>query len=248
MISAGFSQQRHPVQQFAPLGLVILLHIAFFFALQNGLSQHAKQPETTREIIATLIPAQPAPVPKELASVPQPARPQVQSEPPKPQPAPRPVKQHAAKPAPAPTPEPTPKSITRPAEPAPTASPAPSTPAPSSASAPAAHGETSASPSPSQSSPQPKTITSGLEYISQPPREYPAMSRRLGEEGTVTLRILVNDKGQVDQVEIRKSSGFPRLDEAARKWAQRIVFKPYMENGRPIPVYANLPISFNLDS
>lgn len=91
-------------------------------------------------------------------------------------------------------------------------------------------------------------MTSGLEYVYQPPREYPALSRRMGEEGTVTLRILVNEKGRVENVDIRKSSGTPRLDEAARLWALRVVFKPYTENGKPVPMYAILPVAFNLDN
>jgi protein TonB len=248
MITDGLSQQRHHAQQLGPLGLVILLHVAFFFALQSGLSQQTKTPQA-REIIATLIAAQPASAPKSATPAPQPEppKPHVQPKPeqPKPHPTPKPVKQ-AAKPEPAP--EPTPKSISKPAETAPAPAPAtPPTPAATAPSAPATATEPNASAS--QSGPaQPKTVTSGLEYISQPPREYPAISRRLGEEGTVTLRILVNDKGHVDQVDIRKSSGVPRLDEAARKWALRVVFKPYMENGKPIPVFAVLPITFNLNS
>src|SRR5688500_1859474 len=41
---------------------------------------------------------------------------------------------------------------------------------------------------------------------------YPAQSRRLGEEGTVTFRVLVDEKGRPLQVSVMQSSGFPRLD------------------------------------
>jgi protein TonB len=68
----------------------------------------------------------------------------------------------------------------------------------------------------------------------------------MGEEGRVVLRILINEKGQPERVEIEKSSGFSRLDEAARQAALNALFKPHIENGRPIAVYAMVPIGFKL--
>ena len=51
---------------------------------------------------------------------------------------------------------------------------------------------------------------------------YPPTSRRLGEEGTVRLKVLVDERGRARDVQVAKSSGFARLDEAAmtavRKW------------------------------
>ncbi len=92
----------------------------------------------------------------------------------------------------------------------------------------------------------PKTISSGVEYIRQPQPEYPPIARRKEEQGNVILRVLVNDKGHPEQVEIQKSSGFLRLDEAARQAALRALFKPHIENGQAIAVYAIVPISFHL--
>ena len=60
------------------------------------------------------------------------------------------------------------------------------------------------------------------------------------------LRILVNEKGRPEIVEVQKSSGFPRLDEAAKESALGAVFKPYMEDGRPVSVYAIVPINFSI--
>ncbi len=45
---------------------------------------------------------------------------------------------------------------------------------------------------------------------------YPASARRLEQEGTVTLKVLVGADGQVLDSAVEKSSGFPSLDEAAR--------------------------------
>ncbi len=64
----------------------------------------------------------------------------------------------------------------------------------------------------------------------------------------MTLRLLVNEKGRVEQVDIHQTSGVPRLDESARQWAQRVVFKPAMKNGRPVPMSALLDYTFNLNN
>ena len=60
------------------------------------------------------------------------------------------------------------------------------------------------------------------------------------------LLVLVSQNGKPDQVQVKTSSGFTRLDEAGRQAVLRAIFKPYMEDGRAIPVYVTLPIAFNL--
>lgn len=70
----------------------------------------------------------------------------------------------------------------------------------------------------------------------------------MGEEGKVLMRVLVNDKGRPERVDVQTSSGSPRLDEAAKQAVMRAVFKPHIEAGRPVPVYAIIPIKFQLDS
>jgi periplasmic protein TonB len=45
---------------------------------------------------------------------------------------------------------------------------------------------------------------------------YPASARRLEQEGTVMLKVLVGADGQVLDSAVEKTSGFPTLDEAAR--------------------------------
>src|SRR5207237_10735251 len=94
---------------------------------------------------------------------------------------------------------------------------------------------------------QPKTI-SGVEYLQAPQPEYPPLARRMGEEGKVMLRVLVNDKGRAERIEIQKSSGSQRLDEAARLAASAALFKPYIEDGKAVAVYAIVPIAFQLNS
>jgi protein TonB len=47
--------------------------------------------------------------------------------------------------------------------------------------------------------------------------EYPSVSQRLGEKGSVTLQLLVDTDGRVKDSKLVTSSGYPRLDEAARR-------------------------------
>lgn len=80
---------------------------------------------------------------------------------------------------------------------------------------------------------------------SQP--EYPPTSRRLGEQGTVTLEILVLENGRIGEAKVAKSSGFPRLDEAAvrevkRTW--RLV--PGTEGGKPVQMWHQINVTFRL--
>lgn len=94
----------------------------------------------------------------------------------------------------------------------------------------------------------PRTISSGVEYIHAPQPVYPQLSRRMGEQGKVILRILVNEKGLPDQVLVQTSSGSPRLDEAGRQAALRALFKPYLEDGRAVAVFVIVPLNFQLAS
>ncbi|MES2900275.1 MAG: energy transducer TonB [Pseudomonadota bacterium] len=103
-----------------------------------------------------------------------------------------------------------------------------------------------APPAPAPVASGPKTITSGVTFIQEPQPVYPQMSKRMGEQGKVVLRILVNEKGAPDQVTVQTSSGFSRLDEAGRQAAMRALFKPHVEDGRAVPVYVLIPLNFQL--
>jgi protein TonB len=54
--------------------------------------------------------------------------------------------------------------------------------------------------------------------------DYPSASRRMEEEGTVTLKFLIGVDGKVIQADIEKTSGFNRLDEAARNALSKCQF------------------------
>jgi TonB family protein len=93
----------------------------------------------------------------------------------------------------------------------------------------------------------PRTVTH-VDYVRQPRPVYPADSRREGEQGRVELRVLVSVSGRADRVEIIKSSGFARLDDAARMAVTVAQFKPYAENGKPEPVFVTIPVVFTLQN
>lgn len=95
---------------------------------------------------------------------------------------------------------------------------------------------------------EPKLITSGLDYLRLPQPTYPIASRRLKEQGKTLVRVLVSAQGNPEKVDIQQSSGSARLDDAALKAVMHALFKPYMEDGQPVAVYAVVPIQFHLDS
>ena len=78
--------------------------------------------------------------------------------------------------------------------------------------------------------------------------DYPPTSRRLGEEGSVIVQVLVDPEGKVSDGKIQKSSGFPRLDEAALKHARRAWrFTPGTEDGKPVSVWHSVKVTFRIE-
>ena len=61
---------------------------------------------------------------------------------------------------------------------------------------------------------------------------YPSMSKRLGEEGAVTLLLTLNEQGRVTEASIKEGSGFDRLDNAAVNEAKKWRFQPGTVNGK----------------
>jgi protein TonB len=84
-------------------------------------------------------------------------------------------------------------------------------------------------------------------YLDNPAPAYPPLSRRAREEGRVVLRVLVNAAGTADVVELRTSSGSPRLDDAARDTVRRWRFAPARQGERAVAAWVFVPITFALD-
>ncbi|MEQ1597822.1 MAG: energy transducer TonB [Methylotenera sp.] len=88
----------------------------------------------------------------------------------------------------------------------------------------------------------------GVSYLNNPAPDYPAMSRRAGEEGRVVMKVLVSTEGLADEVQIEKSSGSERLDDAAMNAVKKWRFIPAKKNNQPLSAYVLVPMKFSLDS
>lgn len=77
--------------------------------------------------------------------------------------------------------------------------------------------------------------------------DYPSASRRLEEEGTVSLKFLIGADGRVLQAEIEKTSGFPRLDEAARNALSKCQFRPGTTDGKAEQSWASIKYTWRLE-
>jgi protein TonB len=217
---AGLRQLKVRGRRFAPLAAIVVGHALLFYAINSGMMSKiavAVMPKVvTVTFVASPEPLKPAPPPPKTVPV--------------------------VKLTPTYIP-PMPQLATPQVEP--TITVAPPTPRTNQPSTPAVAGPV-APPTPAPAAPAaPKTIT-GVEYIRAPQPVYPSMARRMGESGVVMLRVLIGEKGQAEQVTIQKSSGSEKLDEAGRQAVLRALYKPYIEDGKAIPVYALVPINFQL--
>ncbi len=86
------------------------------------------------------------------------------------------------------------------------------------------------------------------DYLNNPAPRYPALSRRLGEEGRVMLRVFVDDHGLPARVELRTSSGHERLDHSALDAVKQWKFVPARRGDQAVSGWVVVPISFSLRS
>ncbi len=133
------------------------------------------------------------------------------------------------------------QSEPEPVEPAPVIAVANETPAPMTAAAP---------PPAPVALPEPAPLTMPIfsaAYLDNPAPSYPALSRRLHEQGRVLLRVLVNPAGRADEVQVQSSSGHARLDTAARETVRSWKFVPAKRGVEPVPAWVLIPVSFRLE-
>ena len=77
--------------------------------------------------------------------------------------------------------------------------------------------------------------------------QYPRLSQRNNETGRVLIRVYIDEAGLARTVQVNRSSGHPRLDEAALAAVQKARFKPYTENGVAVAGWAYIPLDFELE-
>lgn len=82
------------------------------------------------------------------------------------------------------------------------------------------------------------------EYLRNPSPEYPERSRENGEQGSVLLRVSVSAAGRASEVTVAVSSGYPRLDRAAKAAVESWRFVPAKRNGQPVDSVLTVPVRF----
>ncbi len=85
-------------------------------------------------------------------------------------------------------------------------------------------------------------------YLQNPAPEYPRLARRLGEQGTVLLRVQVKPDGRASHVAIKASSGSSRLDASALDAVKRWRFVPAKQGDAAVSAWVIVPIIFTLES
>ena len=83
-------------------------------------------------------------------------------------------------------------------------------------------------------------------YRETPKPNYPESARRKGREGTVLLRVLVNEEGRAKAIEINKSSGDDALDRAAQEAIQGWRFIPARYGEKVVESWIRIPVDFRL--
>ena len=212
--------------------LVLMLHLSLITAVVSQTTEpQAKAVE--KAIEGVIIPVPVAPQPEKPK--PKAVQPEVVKKPkPKPQQQKAEAKKAVAKPKPAPV------------KPAPVAEASPK-----AVSAPEAVAETAktktaakaAEPEPAATPP----VASANKALNKAPL-YPMLSRRLKEQGTVYLQVLVLKNGKVGQLKLKQSSGFARLDQAALNAVRGWTYQPAVKLGQPIDFWFVQPVVFNLNS
>lgn len=85
-----------------------------------------------------------------------------------------------------------------------------------------------------------------VDYLDNPAPKYPALSRRMREQGVVLVRVFVSPEGRPETVELKRSSGSLRLDESALSAVRNWKFVPAQCAGRAVAAWVVVPISFSL--
>lgn len=208
------SRQRKPGKHLVGIGLVVVLHLLIFWAINSGLAR-AFAKKIKGPVEAVLLEEQKPDIP------PPPPPPPPKNLPPPPPPAyVPPVEVAVAAPAAA-------NAIAA-------VSHTPQPPAPPAPPAPVVKAE-------------PVRTAAVVNSANCEKPEYPSASRRLEEEGTVYLRFLVGPDGKVVQSEVEKSSGYKRLDEAARAGLSRCQFKPATVDAKPEQGWASMKYTWRLE-
>jgi protein TonB len=220
-------------RNFTIVSSVLLLHVLVLWAMQTGLLRRMAEAVVPAEILVEIMTAPAAPPAPEPAPQPQP---KVQAKAPTPQPV-----QPTPTPAATPQPSPAPLAIAPSA-----AAPAATAAAPTAvAAAPAAASTGTAVSAP----PTPARVelpSSSADYLNNPKPPYPTLSKRLGEQGRVIVRVWIGTDGIASQASVKQSSGFDRLDQAAVATVLKWRYVPGKRGGVPEAMWFDVPVNWVL--
>ena len=218
------ASKKLPISRNAIIALVVVaLHVGFIWALQSGLLMRAVEIIVPAEVLSQFI---------------EPPAPKIRPVPPAPPTPPKPVKRAEAK-----APAPLPLAISDPT-PSPNAPTGATTPQPAPAPIAVAVAVAPAAP------PSPPAIqfpSSDASYLQNPKPPYPALSRRLNEQGKTTVRVMIGADGLPQRAEVAKSSGFDRLDQAALATVMRWRYVPGKRGGVAVAMPVDVPINWVLE-
>lgn len=220
-----------PSSRRAMVGVIVAVHVAAGWGLL--------QIREVRDAVAEVAPI--------FVSLVAPDRPP-EPAPPPPRPQPPAVVKSVPRPLVTAPPRPEPAVFEAPA-PVPVAEPLP-IPAPPIAALPepVAVAPAPPPPAPPPPAPPPKVLpASAVQYLEPISLEYPRVSKRLRETGRVLIRVFIDEAGVAKNVRVERSSGHPRLDEAALAAVQKARFRPYTENGQAVAGTAFIPLDFELE-
>lgn len=85
-------------------------------------------------------------------------------------------------------------------------------------------------------------------HLNNPPPPYPAISRRLGEQGRVVVRVYIDEQGMPKEAHLEVKSGYSRLDTAALEAVMSWRYVPAKRAGVPLAMWFNVPVTFDLKS
>jgi periplasmic protein TonB len=91
------------------------------------------------------------------------------------------------------------------------------------------------------------TVSRKVEYIYNPPPDYPPRARRLGLEGEVLVRTRVLENGECGELVLGQSSGYALLDQAALEAVRTWRFRPARRDDEEIVSWVEIPVRFRLE-
>jgi len=83
-----------------------------------------------------------------------------------------------------------------------------------------------------------------LIYFESP--EYPPLARDAGIEGTVAVKVLVNEQGKVVSAEVLQSDVTPAMERAAVAAAKKCKFRPAKQRTIAVRAHVMIPFQFQL--